>query len=163
MPEIDYMMAQMMECCPQQAEPTHWTNAGGYSVPICGMSRPHLLNTLRFLERKHKPDHSGSMFWALRREAERRGLRPTTEEWLEARTRADAAGEDPRAGYWTVWAGHGFFSCDGNPIRENDTVEAKYRRVYPDQRETPVSDLHFCYQGDSDDALPWPIDDPCGQ
>jgi hypothetical protein len=126
MPEPDYMMAQFMECCPPQAEPTHWTNGAGFAVPIREMSRPHLLNTLRWCERKGWPSYVGSPFWAIRREAQRRGFCPSVEEWQAARVRATAAGVNAKAGYWHVWAGYGFFSRDGNPVREGEQVETEY-------------------------------------
>jgi hypothetical protein len=137
MPEPDYMMAQAMECdphgCMPLPEPTHWRNGAGFAVPIREMSRPHLLNTLRWCERKHAPSHSGSIFWALRREAQRRGFCPSIEEWAEAHTRAVTAGVNPDAGYWAIWAGYGFFSRDGNPFRESEDAEADYRQQYPDR------------------------------
>jgi hypothetical protein len=158
MSEPDYMMAQVMECCGlEPSEPTYWTNGAGFVVPIREMSRPHLLNTLRYLERKNRPSNRASAFWALRREAARRGFCPSIEEWAEAHARAITAGVNPDAGYWAVWADYGFFSRDGNPFRESEDAEADYRKRYPDQREMAVPDLPFCYQGESDEEY-WPID-----
>lgn len=129
MADPDYMMAQFLECTVHDfevvlpPEHTHWQNAAGNRVPIVRMSRPHLLNTLRFCERKNRPNGPGTIFWALRREAERRGYRPTEEEWTEARRRADRAGVPDTAGYWEIWVGYGFFSRDGNPVREAEEAE----------------------------------------
>jgi hypothetical protein len=137
MSEPDYMMAQVMECCGlEPSETTHWTNGAGFAVPIREMSRPHLLNTLRWCERKRWPCHDGSPFLAIRREAQRRGFCPSVEEWQAARERATAIGVHAEAGYWHVWAGYGFFSRDGNPIRERENAEADYRQQYPDRAQT---------------------------
>lgn len=111
-----------------------WQNNAGIRMPIREMSDPHLLNTVRWCERRawHPND---STFRALVSEVYRRDLGPQSlADWAGAQARATADPDfsrDKLFAWWEIWVGYGPHSANGNPIRLSPEQEQEYRFKWP--------------------------------